>query len=169
MRKRNALIIVAVVAFLALPAAAADETPATIGEFSVELAGMLTGKHYDTTGAQDILGKLGIELQGPLDSDVDHAYLIEALGQAGFRLTTETPDRAVTRDELDSLAGMLQIERSGPKDPCPPGFPGQSCNSVQCKGGDNHNDFCTADADCPGGFCKVPPGIGNKIASPTQG
>lgn len=161
--------IVMVLLLLALPAVAeepaAPVSPVTVGELSVKLAGMLTGKHYDVQGARSVLAQLGVTLDEAADTPVDQAYLIGALNQAGLQVRTTRPSDAVTREDLDILGRLFQIE-DGSQEPCPPGFPGQSCSAVQCKGGDNAGDFCYTDDNCPGGYCNFPPGLAKMVATP---
>lgn len=161
--------MVMVLLLLVLPAVAEEpaalESPVTVGDLSVRLAGMLTGKHYDVEGARSVLTQLGVALEGAADAPVDQAYLIGALNQAGLRVRTTRPSDAVSREDLDVLATLFQIE-DGSQEPCPPGFPGQSCNAVQCKGGDSAGDFCYTDDNCPGGYCSFPPGLAKMVATP---
>jgi hypothetical protein len=43
-------------------------------------------------------------------------------------------------------------------------------NSIKCKGGGPNEDLpCSSDADCPGGYCRVPPGWQKKVSSPSDG
>jgi len=170
MRTLSGTILVMLLLLFALPAVAAgsagpDAATVTVGDLSVKLAGMLTGKHYDADGARSVLDQLGVTLVGTADAPVDQAYLIDALQQAGVRIRTTNPSAAVTAEQLDIVAALFQME-NGHQDPCPAGFPGQSCNAVQCKGSDNAGDFCYTDENCPGGYCNFPPGLAKMVATP---
>ena len=159
---------VALCVTLAATTTMAADSPYTVGDLAVRLAKMVTDKPgYTPEGAVEVLGRLGVELKGNLDDRVTEAYLVDAFNQLGTNLTTSNPGRAVTGDEAKKVFqmfdhGLAAVEATE----CPPGFPGSSCNSVKCSNDDTIK--CTTDADCPGGFCRVPPGIAKKVGSPSD-
>ena len=60
----------------AAPSMAAD-SPYTVGDLAVRLAKMVTDKpDYSPEGAVEVLGRLGVKLDGNLDDRVTEAYKI---------------------------------------------------------------------------------------------
>ena len=154
----------------AAPSMAAD-SPYTVGDLAVRLAKMVTDKaDYSPEGAVEVLGRLGVKLDGNLDDRVTEAYMVGAFNQLGTNLVTSSPDRAVNGDDADRIFQLFDQGLTGTEaTQCPPGFPGNSCNSVKCKDGPNKGEFCTSDAECPGSFCNTPAGIAKKVGSPNDG
>ena len=150
----------------AAPSMAAD-SPYTVGDLAVRLAKMVTDKpDYSPEGAVEVLGRLGVKLDGNVDDSVTEAYMVGAFNQLGTSLTTSSPDRAVNGDDADRIFRLFDTGTATEASQCPPGFPGNSCNSIKCSGGPNDGLRCSSDADCPGGFCRTPPGIAKKLGSP---
>jgi hypothetical protein len=140
----------------------ADEQPYSLGDFAVRMAKMVTEKEYTEADAVRVLTGMGIALPGELNNPVSEAVVVGAFNQLGADLTTSTPDQAVTSAKADRLFGMLDnqatIENHFDTD------------SIKCKGGGpNENQHCITDADCPGGFCRYPPGWQKKVSSPSDG
>ena len=156
---------------LATAGVMAEDSPYTVGDLAVRLAKMVTDKaDYTPEGAVEILGQVGVDLDGDLNERVTEAYLVGTFNQLGTNLSTSSPDRQVSRADAAKLfqlfdSGMASTEAGQ----CPAGFPGNSCNSVKCSGGAADGDKCSSDAQCPGGFCRTPPGIAKKVGSPTDG
>ena len=115
-------------------------------------------------------GELGIAVGQELADPVTDQALVGALNQFGTNLTTTAPERQLSRDDAARIlhgfdSGLASTEAGQ----CPPGFPGNSCNSVKCAGGANDGVSCSSDAQCPGGSCRTPPGIAKRVGSPTGG
>jgi len=154
-------------AFAGASLAAEAEGAATVGDLTVRLAQMVTDKAYAPEGARKVLEEMGVKLDGAPSDELTEAKMAGILNQLGFRLTASSPDATVSVEQLTRMTGLLE---DGPSAlPCPPGFPGQSCNSVKCAGGVNDGVKCSSDADCPGSYCRTPPGIAKKVATPSDG
>jgi hypothetical protein len=140
----------------------AEEQPYSLGDFAVRMAKMVTEKQYTEADAVKVLTGMGFALPGELDSPVSEALVVGAFNQLGANLTTTTPDQSVTRGKADNLFGMLDDQGSVENH-----FP---TDSIKCKGGGpNENLHCVTDADCPGGYCRIPPGWQKKVSSPSDG
>ena len=139
----------------------ADEQPYSLGDFAVRMAKMVTEKEYTEADAVKVLTGMGFALPGELDSPVSEALVVGAFNQLGADLTTSTPNQVVTSAKADRLFGMLDAGSVTPED--------FISNSIKCKGGPNEDVPCSSDAECPGGYCRVPPGWQKKISSPSDG
>lgn len=169
MKRRVSMVLIALLClgFAGASLAAESDAAATVGEFAVRLATMVTDKEYAPEGALKVLADAGVKLDGDLSDELTEATMAGVLNQLGYNLTTSTPENTVSLQQLMQVTGMLE---DGPSAlPCPPGFPGQSCNSVKCAGGANEGVKCSSDADCPGSYCRTPPGIAKKVATPSDG
>ena len=139
----------------------ADEQPYSLGDFAVRMAKMVTEKEYTEADAVKVLTGMGFALPGELNSPISEAVVVGAFNQLGADLTTSTPDQVVTSGKADRLFGMLDS-----------GVATEDfiSNSIKCKGGGPNEDIpCSSDADCPGGYCRVPPGWQKKVSSPSDG
>lgn len=143
----------------------------TVGDLAVRLAQMVTDKaDYTPEAAAAVLGQIGVNLKGDLNERVTEAYLVNTFNQLGTNLTTSNPDKSISRADADKLFTMFDSGLASTEGlTCPPGFPGSSCNSVKCSGGAYDGTKCSSDADCPGGFCRTPPGIAKKVGTPSDG
>ena len=137
MRKPSVVagIVIVVGAMALAPAAAASDEAGGLGEFVASLARMVLGEGEAAGESPSVAAKIAVPQvkvkEGPLD-----------LGRL-----------AATEEQTDCSSVL-------------PFVSGQSCNSFRCVGGENDGGFCRGDfgfpdgpdADCPGGFCRIPPG-----------
>jgi len=174
---------------MAVTSSAAPEY--TVGDFAVNLAKMITQKsEIEPEDAVTFLGKLGVELQGELDSRVSEQALTEAFNQLGLSLTTSSPDRTLTAQKADHVFQMFDRNdtlfagelfktcQTGSGEPhqcitdadCADGHACKVVQSIRCQDGPSDGDGCMTDADCPMGVCKIPPGQKKKLdlASPSD-
>ncbi len=147
-------------------ASAAEEAPVSVGDFAVQLAKMVTEKEYTPEGAVAILSEIGVKLDARLGDRLTEAELVNAFNQLGFEWTTSKPGQLVSAKKARTAVSLFT--ESGPRE-CPPGFPGASCNAVKCASGVNEGTKCSSDAECPGSFCRIPPGLAKKVPSPSDG
>ena len=150
-------------ALVGVPASAAD-SEATVGDFAVSLAKMVTKRpSFTEKDAVALLGQMGIELQGNVDEALKQGFVVDALNQLGANLTTSNPEQPMTGSDADQIIRLFDAGA---------GFPGTEGveEGIKCKapGTPVHNQPCRTDADCPGGYCNVPPGLAKKLASPSD-
>ena len=140
----------------------AGEQPYSLGDFAVRMAKMVTEKEYTEADAVKVLSGMGFALPGELGSPVSEAVVVGAFNQLGADFTTSSPDASVTQGKADLLFGMLDDTASTENH--------FDTDSIKCKGGGaNEGLHCITDADCPGGFCRYPPGWQKKVSSPSDG
>ena len=63
---------------------------------------------------------------------------------------------------VGQAASVAEAQPPGPSDPffnCSSEPIHPACHAYVCKFGENHGQFCTSDAFCPGGTCEIPPGL----------
>ena len=190
--KRILVVALASVLCVALAGAAmASEAEGyTVGDFAVNLAKMVTNKaDYTPEQAAAYLEKVGVEL-GDLNARVDEEIFVGAFNRLGVNIITASPEAEVSGDKADRVFQMFDRNdtlftgelyktcQTGSGEPhqcitdadCAPGHPCTVVDSIQCKGGSNAGSGCMGDGDCPGGFCKIPPGQLKKLdtASPSD-
>ena len=169
MKKTGVFLSVVFCLSLAAPALAAEKADYTVGDFAVGLAEMVTGRpDYSIDDAARLLRGMGYEIGADLRASLKEQEFVDLLNQYGLELTSANPGQVVTSAQAQAVLGLFQDSGSMLEADCPADFPGNSCNSVKCSGGSNDEAKCVTDADCPGGFCRTPPGIAKKLASPSD-
>ena len=197
MKRILGLALGSVLCMAVVGAAVAADANYTVGDFAVNLAKMVTHRaDFTPEAAAAYLEELGVELEGDLSSPVSEAEFVEALNQLGLNLTTSNPQREVAEPHADQvfqlfdrsdtlfsseLFKLCQDAGQLSNTPCVtdadcigPGGDGfcEIVPSIVCiGGGPNNGQNCVSNADCPGGRCKIPPGIDKKLdrSSPIDG
>lgn len=192
MKKRTrtwAAIAVLTLLPLGVVVASSAEPVYTVGDFAVHLVKMITLKaEVGSEDAAAFLGKLGVEMQGELDSQVSEQALVDAFDRLGVTLMTSNPEQTVTAQRADHLfqmfdpndqlfsfelfflckgGGAHQNRPCVTHADCGSGFC-QLLQSVRCQEGPADGELCMTNAECPGGVCNIPPGQFKKLnpASP---
>ena len=166
--KKTGLLLSAVLCLaLSAQAVAAEDVDYTVGDFAVGLAELVTGRpDYTVEDAVTMLRGMGYDVSDDLQANLKEQEFVDLLNQYGLQLRSTNPGQAVTPDQAKTVLGLFGANSAAEATDCPPGFPGSSCNALKCVGGANDEAKCSIDADCPDGFCRTPPGIAKKLASP---
>ncbi|MFQ5693408.1 MAG: hypothetical protein ACE5IM_10240 [Nitrospinota bacterium] len=152
----------------------AGEDAYTAGDFAVSLAKVVTGRaDYTAEDAAKLLAGMGVAFDGDLNAAVDQAFFVERFNELGATLVASNPDATMTKGDADRLLKAFDGLGGSASEAANPG----TARSIKCKGNGpdsanpdpSFNQFCITDADCPGGFCKIPPGQAKKIGSPSDG
>ena len=174
MRKHGLFLSAVLCLALSAPAVAADDTAYTVGNFAVGLAEMVTGRpDYSVEDAARMLRGIGYEIGEDLESSLKEQEFVDLLNRYGIELNSASPDQVVTRDTADALFGLMDSKDTSFTESH--GGTGAQ-NSIKCKGNSpsdpnpdpSFGQHCFTDADCPGGFCKIPDGQAKKFASPVD-
>jgi hypothetical protein len=171
---------------LAGVAMASEAEVYTVGDFAVNLAGMVTNKaDYTPEQAAAYLKKVGVEL-GDLNAQVDEEIFASAFHRLGVDVVTRNPEAEVSSEKAGQVFQMFDRNDSlfsgevfkvcsgggsGTGEPhscitdadCPGGGTCKTVESIKCKGGSLAGSACMSDAECPGGICSIPPGQLKKL------
>lgn len=117
-----ALVLTAAVPMAAMAAGQAQDkkgtAPLTVGDFAVMLARTTgTGRSLEAKGATDALVKAGVPLGNP-KAALSEEKLAEILGFYGVKVTTSSPDQAVSQAKAGNalllLGGSMAAAASSP-------------------------------------------------------
>src|SRR6266850_2163238 len=132
---RKSLVVVAVSAALTVAAFAASsssrKSTVTVGDFAVKVTRAIGQPVSDRSAAVQSLRTRGVEI-GEVNANLTEGMAAKILTDLGLRVTTTTPDSAVTAGKADQLATMVGLASSpAPAD----GLPSQCLTGTkqQCK------------------------------------
>ena len=109
---RKSLVVVAVSTALTVAAFAASsssrKSTVTVGDFAVKVTRAIGQPVSDRSAAVQSLRTRGVEI-GEANSNLTEGMAAKILADLGLRVTTTTPDSAVTAGKADQLATMVGL------------------------------------------------------------
>jgi hypothetical protein len=175
---RKSILVLAVSAAMTVSAFAASsnaqKSKVTVGDFAVKVTKALGNPAADQRAAVESLKSLGVQVQD-VNASLTEGMAARILADLGVRVSTTSPDKAVTRGKADQLVAVVGLANS------PSGSLSGVTMPTQCLENRNRGicvECCKAalgcvdqEAQCEFGspcakFCKsvLPPGL----ASPTD-